>query len=79
MRRPRTLGVGWLLMLITTLLMCISGLHWAHVTTMNTSIDHIIEETFDTVMHDLAHGPPARPGRRVELVVSEDGGRIAPR
>lgn len=61
MRRPRTLGVGWLLMLITTLLLCISGLHWAHVTTMNTSIDHIIEETFDTVMHDLAQSLTSPP------------------
>ncbi len=53
MRTPYTIGVGWLLTLVATLLLCISGLHWVNVQTMNASIDRVIQETFDGVMRDV--------------------------
>lgn len=54
MRTPQTIGVGWLLALIATLLLCTSGLYWANARTMNASIDRVIQETFEAVMRDVS-------------------------
>jgi hypothetical protein len=61
MRIPHTIGVGWLLTLVATLLLCISGLYWANVRTMNAAIDHVIQETFEEVMVDVAQALKNNP------------------
>jgi hypothetical protein len=61
MRTPYTIGVGWLLTLVATLLLCISGLYWANVRTMNASIDRVIQETFDGVMRDVGQALQSNP------------------
>ena len=61
MKTPYTIGVGWLLTLVATLLLCISGLYWANVRTMNASIDRVIQETFDGVMLDVGQALQSNP------------------
>lgn len=61
MRTPYTIGVGWLLTLVATLLLCVSGLYWANVRTMNASIDRVIQETFAGVMRDVGQALQSNP------------------